>query len=139
MIDISVSNLSKEFEVGKKILDGLTFQVDQGERVGLLGKNGAGKTTLFKILTGELDWDEGEVHVAPGKGVGLISQIPVYPPAYTVEDVLQTAFDRLHAWRPRWPASPSRWAPTQTPPCSGGTMPSPPLLRRGAATIPRRS
>ena len=68
MIDISVSNLSKEFEVGKKILDGLTFQVDQGERVGLLGKNGAGKTTVFKILTGELDWDEGEVHIAPGKG-----------------------------------------------------------------------
>ena len=35
-------DLSKEFEVGKKILDGFTFQVDQGERVGLLGKNGAG-------------------------------------------------------------------------------------------------
>ncbi len=96
MIDISVSNLTKEFEVGKKILDGLTFQIDQGERVGLLGKNGAGKTTLFKILTGELDWDEGQVHIAPGKGVGLISQIPVYPPEYTVEDVLQTAFVRLH-------------------------------------------
>ncbi|MCI7473712.1 MAG: ATP-binding cassette domain-containing protein [Clostridiales bacterium] len=96
MIDISVSNLSKEFEVGKKILDGLTFQIDQGERVGLLGKNGAGKTTVFKILTGELDWDDGEVHIAPGKGVGLISQIPVYPPEYTVEDVLQTAFQRLH-------------------------------------------
>ena len=96
MIDISVSNLSKEFEVGKKILDGLTFRIDQGERVGLLGKNGAGKTTLFKILTGELDWDDGEVHIAPGKGVGLISQIPVYPPEYTVEDVLQTAFQRLH-------------------------------------------
>ena len=96
MIDISVSNLVKEFEVGKKILDGLTFQIDQGERVGLLGKNGAGKTTLFKILTGELDWDDGEVHIAPGKGVGLISQIPVYPPEYTVEDVLQTAFGRLH-------------------------------------------
>ena len=96
MIDISVSNLSKEFEVGKKILDGLTFQIDQGERVGLLGKNGAGKTTLFKILTGELDRDDGEVHIAPGKGVGLISQIPVYPPEYTVEDVLQTAFQRLH-------------------------------------------
>ena len=63
----------------------------------LIGNQNCGKTTLFKILTGELDWDEGEVHVAPGKGVGLISQIPVYPPAYTVEDVLQTAFDRLHA------------------------------------------
>ena len=96
MIDIAVSNLSKEFEVGKKILDGLTFQVDQGERVGLLGKNGAGKTTLFRMLTGELDWDEGEIHIAPGKGLGLISQIPVYPPEYTVEDVLQTAFQRLH-------------------------------------------
>ena len=96
MIDIAVSNLSKEFEVGKKILDGLTFQVDQGERVGLLGKNGAGKTTLFKMLTGELDWDEGEIHIVPGKGLGLISQIPVYPPEYTVEDVLQTAFQRLH-------------------------------------------
>ena len=97
MIEISVSNLVKEFEVGKKILDGLTFQVDQGERVGLLGKNGAGKTTLFNILTGQLDYDGGEVHIAPGKGVGLISQIPVYPPEYTVEDVLDTAFDKLHA------------------------------------------
>ena len=97
MIDIAVSNLSKEFEVGKKILDGLTFQIDQGERVGLLGRNGAGKTTLFKILTGELDWDDGEVRIAPGKGVGLISQIPVYPPEYTVADVLRTAFDKLRA------------------------------------------
>ena len=95
MIDISVSNLSKEFEVGKKILDGLTFQVDQGERVGLLGRNGAGKTTLFRILTGELEPDEGEARTAPGKQLGLISQIPVYPPAYTVEDVLKTAFSRL--------------------------------------------
>ena len=95
MIDISVSNLVKEFEVGTRILDGLSFQVDQGERVGLLGKNGAGKTTLFKILTGELDHDEGEVMVAPGKGLGLISQIPVYPPEYTVDDVLRTAFRRL--------------------------------------------
>ncbi|MDD5938646.1 MAG: ATP-binding cassette domain-containing protein, partial [Clostridiales bacterium] len=97
MIDISVTNLSKEFEVGKKILDGLTFQVDQGERVGLLGRNGAGKTTLFRILTGELEPDEGEARTAPGKGVGLISQIPVYPAGYTVEDVLNTAFDHLRA------------------------------------------
>ena len=97
MIDISVSGLSKEFEVGKKILDGLTFQVDQGERVGLLGRNGAGKTTLFRILTGEVEPDEGEARIAPDKGVGLISQIPVYPPEYTVEDVLSTAFDHLRA------------------------------------------
>ena len=95
MIDIAISGLVKEFEVGKKILDGLTFQVDPGERVGLLGKNGCGKTTLLRILTGQLDWDEGEVVLAPDKRVGLISQIPVYPAGYTVEDVLDTAFRPL--------------------------------------------
>ena len=96
MIDISVSNLVKEFEVGKKILDGLTFQVDTGERVGLLGPNGCGKTTLLRILTGVIDYDEGDVVIAPGKRIGLISQIPVYPDGYTVEDVLDTAFEPLH-------------------------------------------
>ena len=95
MIDISVSNLVKEFEVGTKILDGLTFQVDTGERVGLLGPNGCGKTTLLRILTGAMDYDEGEVMIAPGKRMGLISQIPVYPEGYTVEDVLATAFEPL--------------------------------------------
>ncbi|MCI8422785.1 MAG: ABC-F family ATP-binding cassette domain-containing protein, partial [Lawsonibacter sp.] len=97
MIDISVSNLEKEFEVGKKILDGLTFQVDAGERVGLLGKNGCGKTTLLRILTGVVSPDEGEVVIAPNKRLGLISQIPVYPAGYTVEDVLDTAFAPLQA------------------------------------------
>ena len=96
MIDISVSNLVKEFEVGSKILDGLTFQVDTGERVGLLGPNGCGKTTLLRVLTGVVDYDEGEVMIAPGKRLGLISQIPVYPAGYTVEDVIDTAFEPLH-------------------------------------------
>ena len=95
MIDISVANLVKEFEVGTKILDGLTFQVDTGERVGLLGPNGCGKTTLLRILTGALDWDQGEVMTAPGKRMGLISQIPVYPAGSTVEDVLDAAFAPL--------------------------------------------
>ena len=80
MIEIQVNNLVKSFEVGKNVLDGLTFQVDQGERVGLLGRNGAGKTTLFKILTGELDYDEGDgASWRPGRRVGLISQIPRLP------------------------------------------------------------
>lgn len=95
MIDISVTGLVKSFDLEKKILDGLTFQIDSGERVGLLGKNGAGKTTLFKIITGELDYDAGEVMVAPDRRVGLISQIPVYPEGYTVEDVLHSAFSRV--------------------------------------------
>ena len=72
MIDITVQNLIKSFEVGDNLLDGLTFQVDAGERVGILGKNGCGKTTLFKILTGEYDCDEGRIVIAPGKKLGLI-------------------------------------------------------------------
>lgn len=96
MIELSVAGVSKEFEVGKKILDEVTFQIDSGERVGLLGKNGAGKTTLFKIITGELECDEGQVSVATGRRVGLITQIPVYPAGHTVEQVLRAAFDRLH-------------------------------------------
>ena len=97
MIELSVSGLVKEFEVGKKILDGLTFQVYAGERVGLLGPNGCGKTTLLRILTGVVHPDEGEVVVAPNRRIGLISQIPVYPAGYTVEDVLDTAFAPLRA------------------------------------------
>ena len=97
MIEIQVNGLVKSFEVGHNVLDGLTFQIDQGERVGLLGKNGAGKTTLFKILTGALEYDEGAVTVGQGRRLGLISQIPVYPDGYTVEDVLRSAFGRLES------------------------------------------
>ena len=95
MVDIRVSGLVKSFDLEKRILDGLSFQVDSGERVGLLGRNGAGKTTVFRMLTGELEPDEGEVQIAAGRRVGLISQIPVYPEGYTLEDVLQTAFARM--------------------------------------------
>ncbi len=95
MIDISVKDLVKSFDSERNVLDGISFDVQAGERVGLLGKNGAGKTTLFKILTGELDYNSGEIAFAAGKKVGLISQIPVYPEEYTVEDVLRTAFRQL--------------------------------------------
>ena len=96
MIEISVNNLIKSFEVGQNVLDGLSFHVNSGERVGILGPNGCGKTTLFRILSGEYDYDEGEVMIAPGKRLGLISQIPVYPAGWTVEDVLRDAHRRLY-------------------------------------------
>ena len=97
MAEITVSGLIKSFEIGKNILDGLSFTVNPGERVGILGPNGCGKTTLFRILTGALDFDEGQVSVPSGKRIGLISQIPVFPEGWTVEDVLRSAHKRLYA------------------------------------------
>ena len=99
MIDISVKDLVKSFEIGNNLLDGVSFDINEGERVGIMGRNGCGKTTLFRILTGEIPPDEGTVMTAPGKKLGLISQIPRYPAGYTVEDVLRTAFATLLSMR----------------------------------------
>ena len=115
MIDIQLTDLVKEFEVGRKILDGFTLKVDEGERVGLLGKNGAGKTTIFRIMTGQVDPDEGTVVIAPGKRMGLISQIPVYPEGYTVYDVLDTAFARLHSMEKEMAELAARMGENTTP------------------------
>ena len=97
MIDISVKNLKKFFVIGENLLDGLSFEVQEGECVAILGKNGCGKTPLFNILTGQMDYDEGEVYVNPNKRLGLISQIPNFPADYTVENVLQVAYAPLLA------------------------------------------
>ena len=101
MTDISVQNLKKSFEVGHPVLDGLTFEVAAGERVGILGANGCGKTTLFRILSGELEPDEGTAAIRRGRRVGLISQIPVYPEGWTTEDVLREAHSGLRAMAAR--------------------------------------
>ena len=97
MVDISVKNLSKFFVIGENLLQDLSFDIQEGECVAILGRNGCGKTTLFKILTGEMDYDQGEVYVNPNKKLGLISQIPKFPQGYTVEDVLRSAFAVLTA------------------------------------------
>ena len=70
MIDISVNELVKSFEVGQTLLDGLSFDIHEGECVGIMGRNGCGKTTLFRLLTGELSPDSGEIHIAAGKKLG---------------------------------------------------------------------
>ncbi len=128
MIEIQVKDLVKSFEVGRSVLDGVTFQIDQGERVGLLGRNGAGKSTLFKILTGELDYDSGSVVIGQGRRVGLISQIPVYPPDFTVEDVLRSAFSRLQTLASEMEALEARMAAGENDPA---------LLRRYGALSER--
>ena len=97
MVDISVKNLNKFFVIGENLLQDLSFEIEEGERVAILGRNGCGKTTLFKIITGEMDYDGGEVYVNPNKKLGMISQIPHFPLGYTVEDVLRSAFREILA------------------------------------------
>ncbi len=95
MVDIQVKNLTKFFVIGENLLDGLSFEIQEGECVAILGRNGCGKTTLFNILTGQMDYDDGEVYVNPNKKLGLISQIPYFPEGYRVEDVLRSAYAEI--------------------------------------------
>ena len=95
MVDIQVKNLVKFFVIGENLLDGLSFEIQEGECVAILGRNGCGKTTLFNILTRQMDYDDGEVYVNPNKKLGLISQIPRFPEGFTVEDVLRSAYADL--------------------------------------------
>ena len=92
MVDIQVKNLTKFFVIGENLLQGLSFEIQEGESVAILGRNGCGKTTLFKIVTGAMDYDAGEVYGNPHKRIGLISQIPDFPAGHTVEQVLRSAF-----------------------------------------------
>ena len=95
MVDIQVTNLTKFFVIGENLLENLSFEIQEGECVAILGRNGCGKTTLFNILTGQMDYDSGEAYVNPNKKLGLISQIPKFPEGFTVEDVLRSAFTEL--------------------------------------------
>ena len=101
MVDIQVTNLTKFFVIGENLLENLSFEIQEGECVAILGRNGCGKTTLFNILTGQMDYDSGEVYVNPNKKLGLISQIPKFPERFTVEDVLRSAFMELLRLRRR--------------------------------------
>ena len=74
MIDISVKNLTKFFVIGENLLEDLSFEIQEGERVAILGRNGCGKTTLFNILTGQMDYDSGEVSDALSEQHGIATR-----------------------------------------------------------------
>lgn len=73
MIILSCKNVCKSYGIDV-ILKDITFNINEGDKIGLIGSNGAGKSTLFKILTGEIQQDSGEVYIDKGKTVGYLSQ-----------------------------------------------------------------
>ena len=60
---VEFQNIHRAYRRGKDVLDGVSFSVESGEVVGLLGKNGAGKTTLIRIAMGMLAPQQGQVRV----------------------------------------------------------------------------
>ena len=76
---LEVKNVHKSFD-GKKIIDGVSFNIEQGKIVGLLGKNGSGKTTVLKMINDLLTPDSGQISVC-GQNIGpkskaLVSYLP---------------------------------------------------------------
>ncbi|MBN1046415.1 ABC transporter ATP-binding protein [Clostridium botulinum] len=95
MMELALKEVKKYFG-GNKILSNITFEIKEGERVGLIGNNGSGKTTIFKIIAGIENKDGGSVFIRKNSKIGYLNQIPEYPEGFKVIDVLNSAFEELH-------------------------------------------
>ncbi len=73
MTVISVNDLSFAFGT-TTILDGISFSLDERDRLGIIGVNGCGKSTLLKLILGEYEPDGGEIYISKGKTVGFLRQ-----------------------------------------------------------------
>lgn len=73
MIVLSCKNICKSYGI-TEVLKDITFSINEGDKVGIIGSNGEGKSTLFKILSKELSQDSGEVFVDKNKSLGYLSQ-----------------------------------------------------------------
>lgn len=81
---------------GTEILRGVSFQVNPGEKVGLVGRNGAGKTTVFRLITGKESTDSGDVFKANGLKLGLLDQHVDFSTGETVHTAALSAFKEIH-------------------------------------------
>lgn len=70
---IQISNLSKHFGE-QELFTGLSFKLNAGNRIGLVGRNGSGKSTLFKLILGEEHYDEGDIIIPKGYRIGALRQ-----------------------------------------------------------------
>lgn len=95
MIEIGLKEIQKYYGANK-ILENLSFEIQTGEKIGLIGNNGTGKTTIFKIISGIENYDNGMLMIRKGASIGYLDQIPDYPKEFNVIDVLNSAFDEVH-------------------------------------------
>ncbi|ADL52242.1 ribosomal protection-like ABC-F family protein [Clostridium cellulovorans] len=91
MIELAVKEIEKYYGANR-IFSNITFEVQSGERVGLIGRNGTGKTTVFKIIAGLEKMDRGSMFIRKNATIGYLDQIPNYPKKFKVIDVLKTSF-----------------------------------------------
>ena len=69
-------DVSFEYELSKKIiLDDVSFNIRQGSKITLMGQNGAGKSTIFKMITGELQPQEGKIHIDSDSTIAISKQV----------------------------------------------------------------
>ena len=94
MAVLTVSNLSKIF-VERKLFENISFHLEKGDKVGLIGANGVGKTTLFKIITGQLDPSGGGVSKEKNLTFGYMEQHSCSTPDRTVYNELLSIFEPL--------------------------------------------
>ena len=93
MVIFKTNNLKKSYGADV-IFDNVSFDLKEGEVVGLLGRNGTGKSTLLKILKGLETPDSGNIQFFKKCSMGYLEQIPEYP-NMTVQDVLYLPFEKV--------------------------------------------
>lgn len=96
MIILSAKDLTKTYGVDV-ILDKVSFHVNEGDRIGIVGANGAGKTTLLNILSGRLPADGGQFYVSQNTTIGYLRQKDNFNKENTVLEEIQKIFSHLEA------------------------------------------
>ncbi len=91
---LSVQNLKVEFD-GKALFENVSFDVNSGDFVGLIGANGTGKTTLFRVITGEVEPAEGGAYISKHVKVGYLEQHACHGSVRTVYDEALSVFEPL--------------------------------------------